>query len=339
MSLAAILQNLIHAGNDIQSIKYYASAGEALLFFDYLLTLPDEIQYAWKGKKTWIFYLFLLNRYVPILYEIWILVVVWWPGFTHEVCMHFDFLIHHNATLTFLPTPFSCNHTAWIEIAIFVFLTLVAQIFLTVRIYALTLKNKVIAAFFCGVTIPQLALGIYLVTLGATNPDLAAFTVIVGFGLKNGLNASAMAMARPNIVKTIVHDATIYFFVIFTSHLVFVLTLVFARPVLQLLPAVGNDVFLPIMISRLMLSLKKTATTENGWSFSEMTTARRADEVSSMHVEHDNRARPSLDGDRARKGFRTRKPEGLEEVPADVSEEIGMAITKSMEEPRVSGEV
>lgn len=85
MSLAAILQPLIHAGNDmyvlrlckppgeplthftfianplrfvvfgnlpkfVQSVEtisrpqYYASAGEALLFFDYLLTLPDEVR-------------------------------------------------------------------------------------------------------------------------------------------------------------------------------------------------------------------------------------------------------------------------------------------------------
>lgn len=38
------------------------------------------------------------------------------------------------------------------------------------RIYALTMKNKKIVAFFCGVTIPQLALGIYLTVLGATSP-------------------------------------------------------------------------------------------------------------------------------------------------------------------------
>jgi hypothetical protein len=38
------------------------------------------------------------------------------------------------------------------------------------RIYALTLKNKFIAAFFCAVTIPQLGLGIYLVTLGGIGP-------------------------------------------------------------------------------------------------------------------------------------------------------------------------
>ena len=59
--------------------------------------------------------------------------------------------------------------------------------------------------------------------------DLAAFAVIIGFGLKSGLNATVVSISRPTIVKTIVQDATIYFFIIFTSHLVFVVTLVFAR--------------------------------------------------------------------------------------------------------------
>ena len=42
------------------------------------------------------------------------------------------------------------------------------------RIYALTLKNKIAAAFFCAVTIPQLAIGIYLVSLAAIHPGRSA---------------------------------------------------------------------------------------------------------------------------------------------------------------------
>lgn len=43
------------------------------------------------------------------------------------------------------------------------------------RIYAITWKNKAIAALFCGVTIPQFALGIYFILLGATYPGMAYF--------------------------------------------------------------------------------------------------------------------------------------------------------------------
>lgn len=83
-----------------------------------------------------------------------------------------------------------------------------------------------------------------------------------------------------------------------------------------------------------MLSLKKVASAENGWSFSEMTTVRRADEVSSVNVRYDGPARPLIGGYRARKGFRTQGMGDLEEVSTGVPEEmIGMAIIRSLEEP------
>ena len=44
-----------------------------------------------------------------------------------------------------------------------------------VRIYALTLKNKMVAAFFCGVTVPQFVLGTYFIFIGATNPGMPLF--------------------------------------------------------------------------------------------------------------------------------------------------------------------
>lgn len=77
---------------------------------------------------------------------------------------------------------------------------------------------------------PTHAFYVYIISLGSHKvSDLAAFTVIIVFGVTGGLNSSAMSMSRSGIVKTIVQDASIYFVVIFTSHLVFVLTLVFAR--------------------------------------------------------------------------------------------------------------
>jgi len=90
------------------------------------------------------------------------------------------------------------------------------------------------------------------------------------------------------------------------------------------------------MITRLMLSLKKAASKENGWSFTEMTTARRADEMGATHVRHGDRTQPSLDGYRAREGYGVRSANDydLEEFSVDIPEEIGIAITTNLEEPR-----
>jgi len=80
--------------------------------------------------------------------------------------------------------------------------------------------------------------------------DSSVFLVIVVLAAKSGIAGYKM----PRGLRTIVQDATIYFLVIFTSHLVFEMTLVFARvsistpaklravlkflqPVIQLLPS------------------------------------------------------------------------------------------------------
>jgi len=169
--------------------------------------------------------------------------------------------------------------------------------------------------------------------------DLAAFSVIIGFGLRTGLTAGSVATSRPSLVHTIVHDASIYFLVIFTSHLIFLSTLIFARPTLQLLPAVGNDVFLPVMIARLMLSLKKAATVEDGWSFAEMTTARRPNEMRFAKDESGDYTRHSVDESWGQNRFRMLRTEGSHQVTTDSFEEIGMEATKSWDEPTVSGSV
>ena len=55
-------------------------------------------------------------------------------------------------------------------------------------------------------------------------PDLLAFSVIVYLVVRSNVNKVPI----PGILKTIVRDATQYFLVIFTSHLVLVMFLAFA---------------------------------------------------------------------------------------------------------------
>jgi hypothetical protein len=80
------------------------------------------------------------------------------------------------------------------------------------------------------------------------------------------------------------------------------------------------------MITRLMLSLKKAASTENGWSFTEMTSVRRVDE--SIHIGCSDHPQPSHDVARTRMGFRARRTEELGVVSVEVPEEIVMANAK-----------
>ncbi|KAF9790731.1 hypothetical protein BJ322DRAFT_1104380 [Thelephora terrestris] len=298
--MSSALDLLIQAGHDITSIKvsrprpeppphhrtdddlfykYYALATGTILFYDHLLTLADEVKYAWSGKKSWTFWLFLINRYFPMTFQFLLLAVSYGPN----------------------PHP----KISWYSIFMFVFCTLLAQIVLTVRAYAVTKKNTPIAIGFAIITLSQLVLGIVVVVFaakGGVQPlppiPLDAYrlclfvrhrtleVVYTGISLLYDLLAFLLTiiLARrsktsglqiPTILKIIAEDATRYFLVIFTSH--FTIGMIFntclPQESIQLLPASGNVVFLPVMISRIMLSLKKAADSQrNGWSLGEPST-------------------------------------------------------------------
>lgn len=171
------------------------------------------------------------------------------------------------------------------------------------RIYAVTLGNIPMVVGFVIITACQLGLGICVTTLVAkqgaqpfpTIPldayhlcipleyrhieiaytsislffDFLAFSLIIFMATKS----EAWRNGFSTILRTIAKDATWYFLVIFTSHLVFVFTLNLGPEAIQLLPATGIVVYLPLMISRIMLSLKKAShLPQNCWSLVGPTT-------------------------------------------------------------------
>ena len=54
-------------------------------------------------------------------------------------------------------------------------------------------------------------------------PDLLAFLVIIHLALKSGTHQSKL----PSLFRTMAQDATLYFLVIFSSHLLLMMTLIF----------------------------------------------------------------------------------------------------------------
>ena len=84
-----------------------------------------------------------------------------------------------------------------------------------------------------------------------------------------------------------------------------------------------------------MLSLKKAADTENGWSLSEITTIHRVDGMRSQQSGAGYRPRPSLDGERIQRLFRTPEIGRSWSSPTDVFEETELTGTNVSERPRV----
>jgi len=170
--------------------------------------------------------------------------------------------------------------------------TLIAQILLTTRLFALTYLNRLVALSFASITLAQFTVGLVVasmwdrpdkskVSLNYTCTitlnldlelvyfalslffDLAAFAAIIAFALRSaphfhGLRTHLLSQ----IVRTVVQDATLYFGVMFTSQFILMMFQAFARDGLKTIPAPGHIALIPILVSRLVLSLKKSIDTE-----------------------------------------------------------------------------
>lgn len=260
---------LIQLGNDNIAIKTYAMGVTALWVYDYFLTLGDEVEYVWKTKNTLIFVLFLIARYLPLPFLIWMAISSWSKMYTTALC----------------------QRTAFVEVLYFVLITFFAHTVLTLRVYAITGKNKRIAGTLYGLTVLQFVVGVYLTVYSSLHYlppapiDLDAYhicifyapipgsVVFTSLSLVFDLGAFAIVLIRtrdlrtwrrdsnaPTILDTVTRDTAMYFLVIFTSHLVLVLMLtILSKQILGCIQTAGNAIFVPMMITRIIISLKKAA--------------------------------------------------------------------------------
>jgi len=233
-----------------------------------------------------------------MVYALWIMACMYSSPYSRPTYLR-DFA---TANLLWAYTYEMCTKTVFVEVFFLVWCTLIAQIVLSARLYALTMGNKRVTSLFVCITVPQLSFGLYQAALSTREPakqlppidlsayqlcvfarhwkaeiaytaislcyDFLGFLVIVFFAIKSGFISSKM----PRLLRAIIQDATVYFLIIFTSHFVFEMTLLLLRPNLQLLSGSGNYVFLPVMIGRMMLSLKKAADpSKAAWSLTSLT--------------------------------------------------------------------
>ncbi|KAF9648038.1 hypothetical protein BDM02DRAFT_3116104 [Thelephora ganbajun] len=275
----ASLTALASTGERMLALKMIIASMHCLWVYDYLLTFGDEIKYAWSGRRTWIFVLFIANRYTPVLYLTWI-----------------------NAS-TFSYTKSFCQKTKWMLIFHAVVATVLAQITIALRVYGVTGRNRLIGGALFVMVSAQISLGSYFLIRAVIDPiqsvpeiDLDAFkmcfykrwqhgeisftNLVIVFDLLTFAVIFVTAKRRgttrhlgiPSILDTILRDATLYFICMFIGQMWFVMFLWFAPEEIQLIPGMVTVVFTPIMASRLMLSLKKAAIEPAlSWSLETMT--------------------------------------------------------------------
>jgi len=209
-----------------------------------------------------------MNRYIPVIYRVWIAIMEHYPGYTQEMC----------------------DRTAFIEVLAFSLSAWLAQMALMIRIYAVSGKNLPIA--FCLITASTVHLGVgcWHMVLLATNPalpirpvpglaiqfctpsrhraleiantalsipyDSLVFGITVYYSWKQAA-AHWSLEASPSLFHTLFRDGFIYFLFIFVNHIMCTVALVLGQA--HIIPGVGLYVYVPLAISRLMISLRRAA--------------------------------------------------------------------------------
>lgn len=281
----SIVGLLTQGARDLTTAKYILIAAIALTLYDYLLTFNDEIRYVWRGRKTWISYLYMLNRVLLIAYQFW--------------------EIYYTSNRKNSKTM--CLASYYVQVLLVVFFLLSSDIFITLRIYAISLGNKILVAYFGTMALARLSLSLassfakpvavmalpripeidafnlcgLIITLQfksvpnaiGTAFELSAFFVIIWYTYQN---KSALKFSA--LVRTIAAEATMYFLVMVAAQTYVQISLSLTTGTSQQLSFLAYGLLNPVLTMRFALSLKRSADPEGGeeWQMKHFSTARFA---------------------------------------------------------------
>jgi len=266
-----------------------------LYMYDYFLTIGDEVEFAWKGRKSWLFSIYVLNRYATMG-----LVLFYWIRPRDN-----------------LGTHDTCFRTVIVDQVFLVCITLFSQLFMTLKVYAVSMKNKLLTAALTLLMTSQLMFGtfssIWLIvhtpletmtlpdcegvyrscalggdfqmayTILSLVFDIPAFMAIIRFSHPWRRDTLISTMHR-----TICQDSTAYFLSVLSIQ-IFVTVAVSSGAVYPraLFPVITN-VFIPLMVSRIVLSLRKAAHPllyQEDWTVRNLTTPDSGGSLSGPHHE------------------------------------------------------
>ncbi|KAJ3831986.1 hypothetical protein F5878DRAFT_647159 [Lentinula raphanica] len=297
--IAALEPTLITIGYDLLATKRYWVAITALWAYEYLLTVGDEVRYAWKGKGTKntmrciIFWLFFLNRYLCLIIIVITNVAYFTLLFTQEICYRYGF-VEQLETL---------------------FMVTIVEVLVLLRVYALSGHKQYVLFIAIPLITVQWALLLYQDVLykdGTSNlgvllfareldtsaipplPDIDAYklclaipsTEIVRAGetflslciVYDGLavlsivyfvSQQAKGFHLAPIIELVQRDGLLYFAVMFSSNFVWLMMALHARPSLGFIQNQPAMVIWSIAVNRITMNLQRTSEEKiefNSWT-------------------------------------------------------------------------
>ncbi|TDL23993.1 hypothetical protein BD410DRAFT_131621 [Rickenella mellea] len=261
---------IIHSIERSYGLARWGASNMALFYFEYVITLGDEIEHVWLRKKTLPSILYLINRYLLVFGYIFLSLALWSPTWqnTGSLCAHF---VKYEGVLT--------------TTAIFV-----SELIMTLRTYALYERSKTVVFGLGLILIAQLIYSSVLISTGkpivipknpAFNPCVLdgdhhmgrwaqtlgviplifdAVVLVLTIGRLVKINRGVPTM------KILLRDGVIYFLIIFSSNFAWVMMNFFAPNYQQTLTTFCSFITV-IMVSRLTINLRTSASPPppNAW--------------------------------------------------------------------------
>ncbi|ESK97700.1 hypothetical protein Moror_17407 [Moniliophthora roreri MCA 2997] len=246
------------------------AAVAALVAYDYIITLPDEIELVWSARWNLTKVLYLLQRYMPFVDTV-------------ALVLHNDF------------TPGlgyqQCRNTYDISGWMFVIGIALSEVLLTLRLWAvwhkdyrLTIGLPIFFAVCWGIIFTVMAIWLPSMTFGPQPlPHLGCYVsggssilfiawvlvMLYDGGTMSLMVISGIASYRSGVhrglVKTIHRDGVFYYIVLFCFALANVVTTVVLPGELQAIVSSAERVMHPILTSRVIHSIRAKASRPSAW--------------------------------------------------------------------------
>lgn len=254
------LQALTSGFSHLVANKYYVLASTVMLLYDHLLTLEEERRYIWAQPKRLPTYLFFIFRYATPVVSI-----------LNLVAEHDPTWIGHR-----------CSRWIWLPVAIGPIVSAATGVILILRVHAIYARAKWVLYVTIPVYLGQLSVMGWSIPSGVPAPLPPGFIGCVpsekpGTGNRlSGIYIAALVFDATIFVLTlgraiymrirdssipllnlIVRDGTAYFTVIFVVNLTNVILLSTAPPDLSAINAPFATLITALLVSRLMINLRK----------------------------------------------------------------------------------
>ncbi|KAJ8501512.1 hypothetical protein ONZ45_g12123 [Pleurotus djamor] len=230
-----LIQSVISLGFDLWAMKLYWVSVSSLWVYDYFLTLEMEVKYAWAGRKTPVFWLFILNRYLAPVFIITHSLGDFLASFDSNPKLSWLYVLQGSKSVLFSASAVILCQWAIILYAVAQPSKATSQIAvllppeLTLELPPLPTIDPFHVCLIMS-TLPNGASLVEAFLYLSLTFDSVAFICILGVTI-----SAARDHYFTELFRVLQRDGVIYFFVLFSSNLTWLLLALYGRPGLKAL--------------------------------------------------------------------------------------------------------